>query len=434
MAEETTTTLEAPAAPPAPFQPGTDTVAPPPPKPGSARARLFDALDQAANPKAQPSPETRPETPKQKTEAKEPGERIAIDDEPGSDAEETPEETPEAKPEEKQQEDKPDLSDKPDKPKKVSPWKLVDEWKGKHAELEKKLAEVDQKGLAEEERTQFSQKLSALEARNKELENEIKFVDYAKSAEFREQYQKPYETAWERALGELQELTVEENGTERPINAQDILQLVQLPLAKAREAADERFGVFADDVMAHRKEIKRLFDQQNQALAKAKEDGGSRLKQMQETQQRQQAEIAKTLTDTWTKANEEIVKDANFGKYFAPVEGDEEANVRLTKGYELVDKAFSENPSNPNLTPEERQTIVRRHAAVRNRAAAFGRLVYQVTRTEQKLAAVEAELAKYKETEPTPTGGRKAPETVKPAGKAIDRMMAELDSLAGMQR
>ena len=48
--------------------------------------------------------------------------------------------------------------------------------------------------------------------------------------------------------------------------------------------------------------------------------------------------------------------------------------------------------------------IVRRHAAVRNRAAAFGRLTYQNQQAKTRIADLEKQLAEYKGSEP-PAGG-----------------------------
>ncbi len=391
-----------PAAPPAnpgsavPSSKGEIHVVPQPvapaeaPKPGTTRSKVFDDLrKKAKNPGVSDEPAARTSEKPASAPSKPEGAT-----EPGSGSEPT-EPTP-----------LPGTAPADDKGKKVSPWKLVDEWKGKYASLEKQLSELKTGTVSPEDKVKFDERITKAETRAKELEDHIRFVDYSKSEEFKTKFVDPYEKAWSRAMSELNEITIEDgNGGSRPVAPQDMLDLVNLPLGKAREIADNVFGAFANDVMEHRKEIKRLFEAQNEALDEAKKNGTERIKQAQETTQKQIAELHKQVTANWTKENEAITKDEKVGKYFTPVEGDEQGNQRLAKGFELVDKAFSENPLDPKLTPEQRAAVVKRHAAVRNRAAGWGRLRYQNEQLEAKLAALEKELGEYKTGEP-PTAGR----------------------------
>jgi hypothetical protein len=100
------------------------------------------------------------------------------------------------------------------------------------------------------------------------------------------------------------------------------------------------------------------------------------------------------------------------------VEGDEEANTRLKKGFEIADKAFSVNPLDPKLTPDQRQQIVQLHSAVRNRAAAFGRLVYQLEKSDATIAELKAALDKFKEAQP---GAGEPRDTTAPNGSTSAR-------------
>ena len=104
-------------------------------------------------------------------------------------------------------------------------------------------------------------------------------------------------------------------------------------------------------------------------------------------------------------------------------------NQRLAKGFELADRAFSENPLAPNLTAEQRRSIVERHAAVRNRAAAFGRLVYQNDQLTTERDALKKELAEFKSTVPGTAGSEGAP----PSGtevKGYARLRQGLEKIA----
>lgn len=313
---------------------------------------------------------------------------------------------------------------------KVNPWKLMEEHKTRAANLEKEVVELKKLVPNAEARKQEMAEVEQLRARAKELEDEIRYVNYAKSPEFKEKYEKPYQQAWSKAMTELREITIEDpnTGASRQITPNDILELVNLPLGKARELAQTTFGDFADDVMAHRKEIKNLFEAQAGALESARNQGEERQKKMLEQYQASMETLNKQIGETWTKANESFTKDEKYGKYFTPVEGDQEGNQRLAKGYELADRAFKENPLDPKLTPEQRESIVKRHAAVRNRAAAFGRLVAMNEKSRARIAELEAELAKFNGSTPSTAGGT-APRATPPTLSARDAMWESLGKL-----
>jgi hypothetical protein len=111
----------------------------------------------------------------------------------------------------------------------------------------------------------------------------------------------------------------------------------------------------------------------------------------------------------WNEANAEAVADRENGQYFKPVEGDDTRNQLLGKGFALVDKGFSENPMDPKLTPEQRTEVVRRHAAIRNRAAAFGPLKYLVKKLTQEVADLKKANGQFKTSAPPTAGGTSTP-------------------------
>jgi hypothetical protein len=311
-------------------------------------------------------------------------------------------------------------------PKKITLGQALDKYKARNKELEAELAEwktksenVDAKGLTE--------RLEKMETRNKDLEEEIRYVNYQKSQEFSDKYKTPYENAWKRAMDDLKEVLIPtENGEGRAITGNDILEIVNMPLAKAREVAREVFGDFADDVMQHRKEIKRLFDEQSQALSDARKNGAEREKLRNEQIGKFTSEIDGYIKTNWEKANAEAHGDPKYGAYFKPIEGDAEGNQRLAKGFELVDRAFAENPKDPRLNAEQRLAIIKRHAAVRNRAAGFGRLAWQNDQLKTQLAEANKKLAEYEGSTPAAGGGQGTPAVTGTNGSAWDRVRGNL--------
>lgn len=437
---------EAPTAPPAapaaqqpsPTQPPggriTDLPTPAhPPTTGSRMDQLMADLDKRFG-LANDEDETTPNVPRgTKTEDK-PEAPLAKDEPAPKDADDKPSEDPE-QPEPPKEGSEPPKEGEPKK-QKVNPWRLVDEYKTKVAKLEEDLAKAKtgESPLAEQEKKELTDRYDKTASRLKELEDEIRFVNYEKSTEFQEKYQAPYEKAWQRAIGELAEIPVTDStGNSRPAAVQDLLELVQLPLGKARSLAKEAFGDFADDVMAHRKEIKNLFDQRQQALKEAREQGAEREKSQAELKQRELAEASDFAKRTWEAAQREELEHPEYGEFFKAPEGNAEMAALLEKGFKEVDEAMSKNAVDLSLKPEERAMILRKQAALRHRAAAFNRMVKDIKSRDQRITELERELELYKTTTP-PAGGSTPAAAGTEHGSKMDRLMSDLDNWAASRR
>ena len=318
-----------------------------------------------------------------------------------------------------------------DKKPKVNPWKLLDEYKSARKKLEQELADVRKLVPNEKERREEMDKLQKFEARAKELEEEIRYVNYQKSQEFQEKHQKPFQRALKSAMDELKEITItNEIGETRTVEPGDVLELVTMTMPKAREAAKNMFGDFADDVMAHRNTLKQLFDKQTSALEEARKNGEAREREQRELFERQSTEFQKFVSEAWKSANEEALQHEQYGKLFQPVEGDDEGNERLKKGYELVDKAFAESPSDPNLTTEQRIGVIKRHAAVRHRAAAFGRLRYQNDKLAKEVSDLKTKLKQYETSTPSTATVNQAGNATIPGSSTRSQVLEALHKLA----
>lgn len=383
-----------PTSPPSPSPP--KMVAPTPPEPPAVpkkgKALAFDELDKFAE-----KPETLRERPSKrpdKLEEKKPDDKAGVTDkksEPKTESQNGKAPAVEG--------DKPPADG--DK-KKVNPWKIVDEWKDKYAKLEKDYVAVKSTAIDPEKEKQYTERLTASEKRQNELVEELRFHNYEKyDPEFKKNYDQPYQSAWMSAVEEITQLPLTlPDGTVRAATADDLLKLMNLPPVDARERAEEMFGKFADDALAHRKEVRRLFDARHRALEEAKKTLGETEKKRMETFQAQHKTMSEAVGKVWQEANQKALEHEQYGEYFKPVEGDEEGNLKLAKGFELADRAFTESPFDPKLKPEERAAIVRRHSAVRNRAAAFGRIVLWNKTLKEQVASLEKELSDYRNGEP----------------------------------
>jgi len=403
-------TAAAPAAPapaPAPAPPAIETP--------MARARARMAASAVEADLSDPNPE---QTVRQKKAAAEPPKPTETPpkpaDEPPPAKDDLDLEGDEPKPEPQKKEEPPppekpllDEKGKPIDKTKVSPWKLLDQFKGRLTAAEKENVELREK-LA---KVPDLSRLEGIDKRNKELEEEIRYQNYAKSQDFAEKYAKPYEEAWAKAVADLGELEVlaEDGSPARKATANDLISLARMPLGEARKLANQMFGDSASDVMMHRQRIRDLHDAQEKALAEARKTGSERQVKAAETSKAITAEV----TSLWQKFNEE---DAGKYEFLKPKEGDEDWNSKLEKAKALVDTAFSQNATDPSLSPEQRAKAVRAHAAVRNRAIAYSALKLENTRLKAQIKERDDKLKQFEDS--APTGGQAGGGNGKPAQAA----------------
>lgn len=324
------------------------------------------------------------------------------DDDDGSPPPEKPPEKPEGKTAEKTAEKPPEkatdksLPPAPSTKPKAKDLKIVyEEAKARIATLEPELAETKKKlellekaGPGSEVAT-LAKQLEASETRRKELEREIEFKNFEKSAKFEKEYQQPYVNAFKEALEEISEFQVE--GQDRAGNQNDLVEICRLPGGEALKRATELFGDHvAGVIMTHRREIRRLAKAQEQALVDAKNNADSRMES-------EKAEVAKNtikLQEVWQQAHSKLSKQ--FPHWVNAVEGDEEGNKLLVDGYKMVDRFFQD----PNLTPEQK---VEMHAEIRMRVANHDRMGLRNKRLRLQLKDVQNKLAQYEQS--TPPGG-----------------------------
>lgn len=301
---------------------------------------------------------------------------------------------------------------------KANPWQLLKAEKAARAQAEKETQELRSQIVPEAERKTLAERAERAEKRAAEMDAELKLRAFEKSDDFKKQYDAPYEEAWKRAGREIAEIPITDanTGEERAASAQDLLELVNLPLRAARKIAEERFGAFADDAMAHRKEIRSLFEARNKAIEDSRNAAVERDKQQLEQAQSYLQKTTDFVRSEWDRANKEAMSEESRARFFKPREGDQEWNDLLEKGFKLVDQAFAGNVMDPKLQPEQRAGMVRAHAAVRNRAAAFGPMRKLVGRLESKVAELEKELGQYRGS--TPKTGEPGHRRTTPAAPA----------------
>jgi hypothetical protein len=293
----------------------------------------------------------------------------------------------------------------------------------------------DLKGLQE--------KAAAIERRNAELEQHIRFVDFQKSAEYQDRFWKPYVKAWENARRDLNGLQVqfqdETTGevTARTVTDADLQYIASLEPVQRRQEVKRLFPEDRDEVLRHVNEIVRLAEASEAALGEARQTGDQRLKErLAHARQTQQVRA-----EAWKSVNESLEK--RFPDYFAEKEGDTEGNEVLSKGRVLADLVFNPRAITPaqyeklpkfvqesvrNNKPLTQEQLALLHATVRNKAAAHDRLARRLASVQKELDDAKKTISQYEQS--GPDGGRAVSRrTTTGTGNFMEDAAAELDAL-----
>lgn len=272
-----------------------------------------------------------------------------------------------------------------------TPKELRAAFESQKAELKKLQGELETLRAAKPpEDTEKKVALETLEKerqRRQQLEEEISFLDYTKSEEFLNTYKKPYEQAWARAIGDIEQLDVPEGDGSRKATAQDLMELANMPLGTAWKVANERFGAAAGSIMHHREVIRDLHAKQQEALETRKAQGAEHQKKAQLAQ----GERARKLNSMWEAENKRVQE--RFAQWFAPDPEDPEGNEKLSKGFATVDQMFN----GTKLDPEKAVLL---HVAVRNKAAAFDRLLHRNRKLQAQVEQLTKDLGEFRKSEP----------------------------------
>lgn len=270
--------------------------------------------------------------------------------------------------------------------------KLAKVWESRALDAETKLARLGDPEAV-------TKRLQDAEERAKKLDEEIKYIDYSKSSEFVEKYQKPYLEQWAKVERDITQLTVTDNeGNVRKATVQDFLAIANMPAGDGDAAAEAWFGKSAQRVLRHVDKMRDLSESQQKALEDARKNGSER--------QTQQTEAVKTAREeSYRFLQESIEEDEERHDFLKPKEEDDEWNGALTKSKTFVEEAINSRPSDPKLTSEQRKEMVRKKAALRGRAIGYTMRGVELKRANATIANLQAELAKIKETQPGPGNG-----------------------------
>lgn len=292
-----------------------------------------------------------------------------------------------------------------------------------HAESEKLKSELQQAKSRKpeepsEDRKVLDSKLEALEKRNHELEEEISYRDYTKSNDFQEKFKKPFENKLARVYRQVADLYVNtEDGSQRPATREDFDRVLEAGQADARRIAKEIFGdEDFREVLQYRRELNELQQNADEELRswreKAKERETTRVSE--ERKFREQAEVTfRKSLDAYTE---------KYPEWFGEVEGDQELNDALKKGFASVDRS-----QDRQVPLDERLDLL---AAARLKAASFGRHIIQIKRLKSRVQELEEALKEYEKSAPGEGQGQRASSVSSQSnGDDVGNVNDEIDQL-----
>ncbi len=280
-------------------------------------------------------------------------------------------------------------------------------------ELEAKVKELESRDESTINGTQ--QEIESVKKRNAELEQHIRFADFEKSTEYRDQFQKPYEDAWGAALRDLRGLTmtVEDPKTgeevRREVTQADIAYFANLDPAARRTEINRLFPEDKEEVKRHINNISTLAEKAYAAKEKAKGEAETHAKTQTEAQRQAQAQRAKL----WQKTNEALA--TKYPKWFGKDDSDPDGNAVFDKG-----KAFSDLVFSPGDLTAERiellpavfkdaiqsgkpfppEALVKLHAIAANKLANHDRAITKLKAANARIAELEKSLKEYEDSGP----------------------------------
>jgi hypothetical protein len=294
-----------------------------------------------------------------------------------------------------------------------------DDFAAKVSELERARSEGTRKEV-EEATKSLKAEMDSIRKNAEELDTEVRYLNYTRSAEYKQKYETPLREAWQTALGDIDGLRVTDaDGTEREANHHDIMAVLNVPVAKAAIIAQETFGPAAPEMMHHRRRLLELTQSRDKSIAEWKEKGAQReverSKQVEGRQSRSR-ELFESQFSDYEKSHPQL-----FGRE----DGDDDGNKLLDESDRLIRIALKGEGVDADMGYEDKvDLITKAQAQVALRARAYGRERLRVIRLQQKVAELEKKVGKVRSSEPgqgegTSTATRIAP---KSAEDAIDEL------------
>lgn len=308
--------------------------------------------------------------------------------------------------------------------------KKAKQLEGELAQLRTQYQQIEQEHpKTKQERDALAARLAEIEKQHNETVEQIKYLSYERSSEYKDKYETPYRKAVDTAYSDVKELTVTEpdptqppnqDGSqptrERPATPADFDEIYQLPLGPASKLAAKKFGAESvATVIQHRNNIRTLAKAANEALA----DWKNKAKDREKSENDQRTIEESQIQDTWKSINKQMGEDSRGADFWGEVKDDKEINDALAHGFAYADRRFSGEFK--KLSRMEQMVL---DASIRHRVAGFYRMKVELARIKAEHAQALKDLAELRGSgpgEPGTPGGGETPST------EGDGPMAEFD-------
>lgn len=286
------------------------------------------------------------------------------------------------------------------------------------------------------EKPKLIESLQSKDKRIQELEEKLRYASYESTDEYKEKYEKPLTNIYNAGRSKAASLKVVKEGEERPGARTDFDAIMRISDdAEAADKATELFGNKASLVLYYRERVLELNDQKMQAIEDFKKQGAERTKSETEKATIQKAESEKAAKARSEMFHKLTAESLSKNKLIQLEETDEVGKNLLTAAKAVADLAFNSLPPerfnelppnvrsklvNGKLRPED---VVRLHAELHTRAAAYSPLAHKFTKAEARIAELEKELSEFKGS--GPGGGAEK----RPQGSKALTVEEEIDAM-----
>ncbi len=321
-----------------------------------------------------------------------------------------------------------------------------DRLKGELKQAQERLSKYDEDKAKIPQQDNHLKELQAkyeeLQKKHEERENEMRFVNYERSQEYKDKWETPFVDAYTAGRNKLSSIKV----IERKNDVEEVVQAARMGTAsdfdslmavsdddQAAQMAQDLFGSKAPMVLYHRERVQELNSARLKAIDDYKKQGSEREKTIQEQTKKQQQEASEVYQQTVKAARE----NPKYKDYFAPAEGDTYGNNLLEQGDALADLAhgvlnkqdFGKLPKAVQDKIEagkfDNREMVKLHAAIRNKAAGFDRLAYKYRAAMKQIEELQKSLSDYEES--APPSGKGGGRAAVPADEGMKSVLAGMD-------
>lgn len=278
----------------------------------------------------------------------------------------------------------------------------------------------------EAQQVELQKKYDQSEQNRRALESELYAIDYSRSPEYADKYQKKWQAAYksavQRAKGASVEIENSETGEKSVRRASDAdFERVRLaPPTEQLELAEKLFGKYAYIVMQDINGLASIEQSANEEVNARSKDYHERVAQAKGEIEKQ----SKDFQSEMARADSELIQ--KHPDIFGEESASPEISAAIKKSLATYDNMVQKARGTPQ-TPEAVKERAQQSATVRRMVGAYTRFYLENAELKTQIVAKDEELAKYRQSDPG-GGSEITPTPIKSDGpQNTADLVAELD-------